>query len=231
MQLGHIGRDDMNAAVAGGQIAGGSAQCTGILAIQRAHQRALAVMGQRQAMRQIAIKHEGGHGAKDFNVVHQRIAIGVLRAQQHGLGAGGNGGVGIDQRIASAVIQRAGLGEQLAQALLHGVVLRTADERAHAHGFIARVAHGGFSQLRANGLGYAVIQSLGHQHAAYGRAFLAGFDGHLAGHFARQQGHGFAVCRMAGQQQRAVHAIGFDIAAHRMAGDGVVAANGGCSVG
>ncbi|MPN53005.1 hypothetical protein SDC9_200668 [bioreactor metagenome] len=146
--------------------------------------------------------------------MHECTAIGVLCPQQHGLGAGGNRGVGIDQCVASAVMQGRGVLQQTPQALLDAVVLLAADQRPHPHSLVARVAYGDFGQLCTDGLGHTVVQRLRYQHAAYGRAFLAGFDRHFAHHFTRQQGSGFAVHAMAGQQQRAVHAVGFDIAAH-----------------
>ena len=123
-------------------------------------------------------------------------------------------------------MQGRGVLQQPAQALLHAVVLLAVDQRSHAHSVVARVAYGDFGQLCTDGLGHTVVQSLRYQHAAYGRAFLAGFDRHFAHHLTRQQGGSFAVRAMAGQQQRAVHAVGLDIAAHRMAADGRVRAYG-----
>jgi hypothetical protein len=84
-------------------------------------------------------------------------------------------------------VQGVGLGLQVGQAFAHGIQLRTADQRAHAHRLVARVAHGGFGQARANGLGGSVVQRFGHKHAADGGALLARLHRHFAHHFLGQQ--------------------------------------------
>jgi hypothetical protein len=66
-------------------------------------------------------------------------------AEQGRAQAAGHGRVGVDQGVAGAVMQGVGLLLQGARPA-HAVELRAADQRAHAHRFVARVAHGGLGQ-------------------------------------------------------------------------------------
>ena len=158
--------------------------------------------------------------------VHQVSGIAggrVFQAQQGGAHAAGHGRVGVDQRMRGAVVQHLGLGLQQGQPLPHRLQLRAADQRAHAHGVMARVAHRGFGQTGAERSGDLGGLLLGHQHASDGGAFLPGFHGHLARHFLDQQ-----VQRLGagtGQEPGRVQAVGLDVHAHRQARDGRVRAD------
>ena len=227
VQLRHVGRDDVHAAMAVGQFQRGAGQRGRVGTEERAHQRTLATAYQRQRVGQIAVRHQGGHGAEHFSVVGAVRRVGLAGAQERGADAAGQRWVGVHQGELGAVKQDLGLGLQIRQPFTHAVQLGAVNQCAHAHAVIARIAHGGFGQARSNSGSGSVVTGLGHKDAANGGALLARLDGHLARHFFHQQVKGFAAGRGVGQQQGGVDAVGLNVDAHRVLHHGRVRANDG----
>jgi len=128
-----------------------------------------------------------------------RVPSRVGPTQQGGAYAAGRS-IGIHQRVALSVVQHFGLRLQVIQTLQHGIALLAVDQSTHAHGFVARVAHAGFGQARADGLCGCGVHGFGHEDTANGGAFLAGLHRHLARHFLDQQVKRFATGGLAGQE-------------------------------
>ena len=80
LRFGHVRRNHVNAPVAVRELERSRGKDVCVTAVQGCNQRSLASAHQCNRVLRIAIGHQRGHGAEDFDVVHLRTAIGVARA-------------------------------------------------------------------------------------------------------------------------------------------------------
>ena len=179
--LAAVAVGEQQAAVMGGHAQGDLAGEAVVVGEDRAHEAALAALGELDRLGGAVVGHQRADRAEGLDLVDAGVVQGLVAAQQDRAEEGAALRVGADglDPLQAAGDDGCHLG-QLADPLADLVALGEAGQRAHAHGLVGGVADDGPGQPVAQRVGDRGELRARDEGAADGGAFLPGLDRHLA---------------------------------------------------